>query len=241
LSGYNSRFREGNKWILLRSASETIKSEIFRYRTRSGAYSEAQCTQNSAQSKLAAKMKDITSNLLQSEVNKSSIPHRPETDASALSFIRTEEYLRDRIEDQANYFVNKTAKLYRRLKWLQFWILLAGGAGTFLAAMNLDVWVALTTALATACTAKLEIDQVENSIVQYNTALTNLRNIESWWKALSPWEKTRRKNIDLLVDQTEVTLSRETAGWMQQMQSELDKLTEKRPAADQNSSSDSKK
>ena len=96
--------------------------------------------------------------------------------------------------------------------------------------------MALTTALATALTTKLEIDQVENSLVQYNVALTSLRNIESWWKALSPWEKTRRKNIDLLVDQTERTLERETAGWVQQMQSELDKLTEKQPGPDQQSS-----
>jgi hypothetical protein len=56
-----------------------------------------------------------------------------------------------------------------------------------------------------------------------------MRNIESWWKALSAWEKTRPRNVDVLVDQTEQTLERETAGWVQQMQSTLDKLTEKHP------------
>jgi len=72
---------------------------------------------------------------------------------------------------------------------------------------------------------------VETSLVQYNQALASLRNIETWWKALSGWEKTRRNNIDVLVDQTERTLESETAGWVQQMQSALDKLTEKEPSA----------
>jgi hypothetical protein len=241
LASFNSRFRQGNKWILLRAAAESIKREIFRYRTRSGIYSETQCSQASAQSKLAAKVKDITSNLMQSEVNKSNLPRQAGNDPSRLKFLQPDEYVVERVKNQASYFVSKTGNLYGRLRLLQIWILVVGGAGTFLAAINLEVWVAVTTALATAFTTKLEIDQVESSLVQYNIALTSMRNIESWWKALSPWEKTRRRNIDLLVDQAETTLERETAGWVQQMQSELDKLTEKQAATDQGSGSSSRK
>lgn len=230
LVSFNSRFREGNKWILLRAAAEAIKREIFRYRMRSGVYSD-----DSAQSKLADNVKEITDNLVQSEVNKSSLPRREVKDASCLGFLQPDAYLRDRIDDQVTYFEKTTASLYGRLRRFQVYILLAGGFGTFLAAMDASVWVALTTALAAAFTTKLETDQVEGSIVQYNVALTSLRNIESWWKALSPWEKTRPKNIDLLVDQTEITLQHETAGWVQQMQSELDKLTEKQTDSSQTS------
>jgi len=240
LVSLNSRFREGNKWILFRAAAESLKREIFRYRARSGVYSEEQCTQTSAQSKLAANIKDITTSLVQSEVNRSSLPHRPGNNTSRVKFLLPEDYLLERIKDQKDYLVSKTAALYKQLKRMEFCILLAGGLGTFLAAIHGEVWVALTTALATALTTKLEIDQTENSLVQYNIALTSLRNIESWWKALSPWEKTRRKNIDLLVDQTEKTLERETAGWVQQMQSELDKLTEKQPGPDQQTASGQK-
>jgi hypothetical protein len=267
LVSYNSRFREGNKWILLRASAEAIKREIFRYRMRSGIYREGQCGLISAQSKLAAKITDVTSNLLQSEVNKSNVPIRPdgkehsrpeekgkknkgrkedektclEKHSEEMKFITPSEYLAARIDNQTTYFVSKVAKLYRQLKRLEICILVAGGTGTFLAAINMEVWVALTTALATAITTKLQIDQTENSIVQYNIALANLRNVESWWKALSAWERTRARNIDLLVDQTETTLERETAGWIQQMQSELDKLSEKQTSANQKSDSDSKK
>ena len=60
----------------------------------------------------------------------------------------------------------------------QVFVLFAGGVGTFLAAVRQDLWVAITTALATAFTSKLELDQVEPSLVQYNTALMSLRNIK---------------------------------------------------------------
>jgi SMODS and SLOG-associating 2TM effector domain 1/SLOG in TRPM, prokaryote/Protein of unknown function (DUF4231) len=238
LGAFNARFREGNKWLLLRAAAESIKSQIFRYRTRTGIYSDQQCIQISAPLQLAGNIKDITTSLAQSEVNRSSLPHRHVVDPARLRILAPEDYLRERVEDQIGYFVTKTAALYRQLKQLQVWILIVGGLGTFLAAIRLEVWVALTTALAAAFTNKLEIDQVENSLVQYNVTLTNLRNIQSWWKGLTSWEKTRGKNIDLLVDQTEKALERATAGWVQQMQSTLDKLTEKEKDPDQQAASD---
>ncbi|WP_263351948.1 DUF4231 domain-containing protein [Acidicapsa acidisoli] len=235
LVGFNARFRDGNKWILLRAASESVKQHIFRYRTRSGAYSEDQCKTQSASTQLASNIRDITSNLGQSEVNRTNLAPQPIGDPQRTTFLTAEEYLRTRVDDQIAYFVKTTRRLYRQLMILQICILSAGGAGTFLAAIKLDLWVAFTTALATAFASKLELDQVETSLVQYNAALMSLRNIESWWKGLSPWERTRQKNIDLLVDQTETTLEHETAGWVQKMQSTLEKLTEKESSTSQKS------
>jgi hypothetical protein len=223
----NSRFREGNKWILLRASSEAIKSEIFRYRMQAGAYSNDQCLQTSRESKLAAKLKDISSALVQSEVNRTSVPSAVKNEPTRLTFLGPDDYLKDRIEDQIKYFVGKTAGLYSRLKRTQVLIYIVGGVGTALAAFHGDVWVALTTAIAATLTTRLETDQVENSLVQYNQTLTGLRNVASWWKALSQWEKGRRRNIDILVEQTEKTLAGELAGLVQQMQTALDKLTEK--------------
>jgi SLOG in TRPM, prokaryote/SMODS and SLOG-associating 2TM effector domain 1/Protein of unknown function (DUF4231) len=230
----SSRFREGNKWILLRASSEAIKSEIFRYRMRAGTYSNDQCLQTSRESKLAAKLKDISSALAQSEVNRTSVPAVAKNDPTRQTFLSPDDYMKDRIDDQIGYFVGKTASLYKRLKGAQVSIYIAGGVGTALAAFHGDVWVALTTAVAATLTTRLETDQVENSLVQYNQALTGLRNIASWWKALSQWEKGRRRNIDLLVEQTEKTLEGELAGWVQQMQTALDKLTEKQQAHAEN-------
>jgi hypothetical protein len=230
LAAYNSHFRDGNKWVLLRGAAEALKREIFRFRARSGVYSDEQCFESTRESKLTARRKDIDSALAQSEVNKANISQQPAGDPKRATFLSPDEYIEARIHDQVKYFESKVGSLSRRLILMQMLIYVIGGCGTFLAAIKLGLWVALTTAVVTALTTKLQADQVENSLVQYNQALASLRNIESWWRALSGWEKSRRQNIDLLVDQTEKTLESETAGWVQQMTSALDKLTEKEPA-----------
>jgi hypothetical protein len=164
-------------------------------------------------------------------VNKTNLESGPPGDELRQTTLTPNQYVHTRIEDQINYFKVKTRKLATQLTAMQVLILITGGAGTFLAAIRLDVWVALATAVVTALTAKIQTDQAETSLIQYNQALASLKNIEAWWKALSSWEKGRRQNVDLLVDQTEKTLEAETAGWVQQMQSALDKLTEKEPQA----------
>lgn len=231
ITAYNSHFRDGNKWIVLRGSAESLKREIFRFRARAGAYSDEKCQETSRESKLAARVKEITSLLEQSEVNKNNLDPRPEGQPERNTFLSPEEYIQKRLKDQVGYFVSKTRRLSRQLRATQLCIYVAGGIGTYLAAVHLDVWVALATAAVTALATKLQADQVENSLVQYNQALTSLRNVECWWKALSRWEKGRRKNIDVLVDQAEKALELETAGWVQQMQSALEKLTEKQPSS----------
>ena len=230
---YNSYFRDRNKWILLRGAAEALKREIFRFRARAGAYSDEQCLQVSRELKLAARLKEITSALEQSEVIKTNLLSVGPTDAAAdkqrNTFLSPEEYVAVRLQDQVRYLGRKTSRLERQLRVLQTLIYVAGATGTFLAAIRLDVWVALPTALITALTSKLQGEQVEHLLMQYNKARVELRNIEVWWTALSRWEKDRPQNIDLLVDQTEKVLEAESAFWSQQMQTPLalEQLTEK--------------
>jgi hypothetical protein len=195
-----------------------------------GIYSDEQCQQTTRESKLAAKLKDILSALEQSEANKTSLAPMPQGNLPWTDFLSPDDYIRERLHDQVAYFVSKTQKLSRKLTRMQLCIYIVGGAGTLLAAIKFDIWVALATAVVTAFATKLQADQTENSLIQYNQSLASLRNIDCWWKALSRWEKSRRNNIDVLVDQTEKTLETETAGWVQQMQSALDKLTEKEPS-----------
>jgi hypothetical protein len=229
IGAYNSFFRDGIKWILFRGAAEALKREIYRFRTRSGNYSDDKCGDTSREAKLAAKVGEISNQLEHSEANKTNLSPGAAAAADQVTFLDPDQYLEQRVRDQIAYFRKKTSRLARTLRWSQLGIFAIGGVGTLLAAVRLDVWVALATATVSALATKLQADQVENSLVQYNQALAALRAIELWWTALSSWEKGRQKNIDLLVDQTERTLEAEMAGWVQQMQSALEKLTEKEP------------
>jgi len=229
IGAYNSYFRDGIKWILFRGAAEALKREIYRFRTQSGNYSDERCGDTSREAKLAQRVGEISSQLEHSEANKTNLPPGSRPKPEQVAFLEPADYLEHRVRDQIGYFRKKTAQLAWTLRASQLGIFVVGGVGTLLAAVHLDIWVALATATVSALATKLQTDQVENSLVQYNQALAALRAIELWWVALSSWEKSRQKNIDLLVDQTERTLEAEMAGWVQQMQSALEKLTEKEP------------
>jgi hypothetical protein len=140
------------------------------------------------------------------------------------SFLMPDRYIELRLEDQLNYYSNKTPKLEKQIKRMQVAILVAGGAGTLLAAVGAQLWVALTTALATALTASLASRQLDETLVRYNQSAADLANVRDWWTKLSPAAKRNPKNIDQLVEVTEKVLETETSGWVQRMENALAQL-----------------
>ena len=224
-----NRFNAGTKWILLRTAAEEIKLEIFRYRAQAEIYSPANAT--SPEIKFSEKLRTIAKDLVQTEVNVSSL-HQPNQDIippqnsvapddDGLSALSPESYINNRLEDQLNYYTNKVKKLEKRLKTLQWSIYIIGGLGTFLAAAGLELWIALTTAFVTALTTHMEYQQIESTLIKYNQSATDLFSVCTWWIALSETEQAKQYNIDQLVGQTERILQSEFRGWMKEMQETL--------------------
>jgi SMODS and SLOG-associating 2TM effector domain 1 len=99
-----------------------------------------------------------------------------------------------------------------------------GGLGTFLAAIGLELWIAVTTALAGAFTAYLEAMQLETSLMLYNQAATDLAAIKTWWLALPPNEQFRQATVDRLVTRAEQIMQAELSGWVQEMQDAMTQL-----------------
>jgi hypothetical protein len=67
----------------------------------------------------------------------------------------------------------------------------------------------------------MEYQQIENTLIKYNQAATDLFSVRTWWIALSETEQAKQYNIDRLVGQTEQTLQSEFRGWMKEMQETL--------------------
>jgi hypothetical protein len=238
-----NRFKAGNKWILLRSGAEAIKREIYRYRGRAEIYKNPQPPQNTPEAELARRMEDTSRRLMQTDVNLSALypysgPIPPQMYGAAaeddgFSFLTPDRYLAVRLGDQLSYYRSKTKKLDKQLKLLHWLIYIFGGLGTLLAAAGLELWVALTTSLVGTFTTFLEYQQVENTLMKYNQAATDLANIETWWTSLTAEEKGDQKNIDQLVGLTEKILESELTGWVQQMENALAKLRAEQMKKDQ--------
>ena len=233
LLAYYNKFRPANKWILLRGSAEAIKREIYRYRSRTGDYGKDRLTTNSRDDVFNERLEPVSRRLMQTEVNHGALkpydgPLPPKEVAQknddGFSFLTPERYIELRLEDQLNYYSNKTPKLETQIKQMQVAILVAGGVGTLLAAVGAELWVALTTALATALTTSIASRQLDETLVRYNQSAADLANVRDWWTKLSPASKRNPKNIDQLVEVTEKVLETELSGWVQRMENALAQL-----------------
>jgi hypothetical protein len=233
LLAYYNKFRPGNKWILLRGSAEAIKREIYRDRSRTGDYSKDRLTTNSRDDVFNERLEPVSRRLMQTEVNhgalkpyKGDLPPKEvaQQNDDGFSFLTPERYIQLRLEDQLKYYSGKTPKLEKQIKQMQVAILVAGGVGTLLAAVHVELWVALTTSLATALTTSLVSRQLDETLVRYNQSAADLANVRDWWTKLSPAAKRNPKNIDQLVEVTEKVLETELSGWVQRMENALAQL-----------------
>lgn len=240
-----NKFKQGNKWLLLRSGAESIKREIYRYRSRAGDYKgispQLPATGGTPppplptpEQVLAQRLQDITQQAMRTEVNSSSlIPYPKDKDFppyvkysgdDGFSVLTPDRYIDVRLTDQLSYYRRSAVKHELKLKLIQWSIYIIGGLGTLLAAINQQVWIAVTTALATALATYLSYQQTETTVTKYNQAATDLANVKSWWTALPADQQAKQENVDTLVKHTEDVLRSELDGWVQQMQNALAEL-----------------
>ncbi|CAD5373217.1 conserved membrane hypothetical protein [Rubrivivax sp. A210] len=230
----SNHFKPGKRWVLLRSAAESIKREIYRYRLRAADYSDVG---DAREKKLAEAVEDITRRLARTEANTTALPIYtdaipPEYAAHPLdrgmSMMSTDQYVAWRLRDQLGFYRKKTVGLEQQLRRLQIYVLVAGAGGTLLAALGGQavIWITFTTALAGAIVTYLGYQQVETTLTSYNQTATDLDNILTWWTSLEPEEQAQRDNLDALVTHTEQVLADELAGWTQRMTDALEKLRE---------------
>ncbi len=245
----SNRFNAGTKWILTRASAETIKKEIYRYRTHTEIYSDSETKKLSREIKLARKLDRISSKIMQTEVNTSAMP--PYTGAipplygaadgdEGLDFMTPERYLKYRLQDQLTYYSKKTVQLEKELKWYQWLIYIGGAAGTLLAAFEFELWIAVSTALVTAFTSYLQYQKTEERLMRYNQTATDLDNIRRWWVSLSAQEQADPANLDKLVGQTETSVHSEHAAWIQDMQDAMSEVRAEQSGDEANKSNKSK-
>lgn len=233
----SNQFKNRRKWILLREGAEAIKQEMFRYRTRIGEYADEDKSATPSKETdanaylardivLANKLVAITERLMRTEVNAASLQYEesgPPADALArsddgFSFLTPERYLQVRLEDQLSFYQGSTNKLERQRLEFQSLILIVGGAGTLLAALGAELWIALTTATVTALSAWVSNLKLDLTLVKYNQSAGALSNLRLWWNTLPLEDKAKPANKETLVNGTEQILASERLVWVQQME-----------------------
>jgi hypothetical protein len=230
------KFDRGMNWILLRASAETVKKEIYCYRTM-GVYER-----QDSDMRLAQAIQIVADRLMKTQVNRSGLAldkrleigskqfleaiqaSTSSKDSNPLSALTTEQYLEYRLIDQLSWYRRKTLKIDRQWQLLQWSIYVLGGLGAFLAATHAEIWIAITNAIATALASFLDLKQLDTTLMSYNQAACNLENLLCWWHALTDDARKERENIEKLVLNTERVIQAETTSWVQEMRDALSEL-----------------
>jgi hypothetical protein len=231
------KFGRGINWILLRGSAETLKQEIYLYRTQVGDYNNVNI--NVRDAKFAHEIKTIGERLMKTQVNQSGLAwkgFKPSNDATLIKDIKQgiskqdsvpfspltpQQYIDYRLMDQLVWYRGKILILNKQWQILQWLIYVLGGIGTFLAAIGIEVWIAVSNAISASLLSFLEFKRLDATIVGYNQTATNLENILVWWHGLTPEAKSDPTNMEKLVESSEKVIRAETTGWVQEMRDAL--------------------
>jgi hypothetical protein len=176
----------GKRWILLRAAAESVKTETYRYRTETGPYR----TGRSRDAVLADRIAAIRAQLLATEAAGGRLsyarPGRPPAlDDESLADLGAADYARHRTADQIGYYHKAVRRKIRRRNFLQWVALAVGAAGSVIAALGGEPWVALTTAVSAGAASYLATRQHEQDVLIYNQAAADLASTYDEWLATS--------------------------------------------------------
>lgn len=231
LAAFVNKFYSSGDWLALRAGAEGILREIYTYRTI------LQKNMNRRvwlEERLADIQRQMYRNLggeLVLKPYKGNLPpyydpNTPESD-SGYADLNGEQYFIHRLQNQLAWHIKKVNQYERERRRLQWGILIAGGAGAFLAAWGqpLTIWVAMTAALAAALTGWNELRNLDAAVKNYSKVILELSLLYDHWQNLEPEEKTEAEFFRT-VRTTEELLWNQNIEYIKAMQEALSSMKE---------------
>ncbi len=239
LIAFAGRRAAGKRWVAVRAAAESVKSEIYRYRTQLSTYADSRLSGHDPALRpqlLATRLNKIEERLMTTEASSGAI--RPyagrlpplvfsaDGDDDGLSVLAPDEYVERRVSSQISYYKRRVETLERRRMAMQVIAVVASAAGALVAAAGAETWVALTTALGAAPLSYLAYLQIDNTIVAYNRSSTRLEGITRVWLARPAASRTSQA-CSRFITAAEAALTTELSTWADEMNEALRELQDR--------------
>jgi len=226
LAAFFNKFYGTGAWLTMRAGAEEIKKEIYVFRT---VLKDEPKRRAWLEKRLAEIQRQVYRGLggeMVLDRYEGPLPpyYDPENPNSDPGFqdLNGDDYFTYRLEDQLAWHIRKVNKIQRERTRLQWLILLAGGAGSFLAAMGgaFSLWVAVTASLAAAFIGWTELRNLDETIKNYSKVIVELMIIYDHWKNLEMEERTEVEVIKM-VRGTEKILWNQNMEYIRSMQDAL--------------------
>jgi hypothetical protein len=225
------QFMPGTAWIGYRIGAELVRYQLVLYRMSAGDFMGK--GPNEQQELLLDRVKQARRRVDQLGSSEPYTLPTPVDLAAAVkakcdderddgfSPLTVDEYLLYRIRPQREWYIRKLHRNYNDLRNWRAAVLFVTGLGAFLVAINLEPWVAVTTALATGAGIFIDLKMYGRTYAIYHTAVMELDEEVARWQALPQDRKDEPREISEFVKTVEDILQRERERWMQQaMQSQ---------------------
>lgn len=227
LAAFFNKFYGNGSWLILRAGAEEIKKEIYNFRT---------VLQNDPNRRawLEKRLVDIQRQVYRGlggemvlspykgETPPYYDPSNPESDPG-FHDLEGEEYFMYRLQDQLAWHIGKNNRIQAERTRLQWAILIAGGLGSFLAALGgtLALWVAVTASIAAALIGWSELRNLDSTLKNYSKVIMELMIIFDHWKNLEYEERTNTEFYKM-VRETEKVLWEQNKEYIRSMQEALE-------------------
>lgn len=223
IAAFTSTNYSNGDWLVSRAGAEEILKEIYSYRTiLQGSPDRRGWLEKRLVEIQRSVYRGLNGELTMEAYTGPLPPHYdPENPASDWGFndITGDDYFRYRLEQQLNWHSSRVVQRQAERRRLQAYILIAGGAGVFMAAI-LPIWVALTASLTAALIGWQELRNLDAVVRNYSKVRMELGILYDHWKSLEEKEKTQSEFFNM-VRSTEEILWSQNVEYIKSMQEAL--------------------
>ncbi|HRQ42541.1 MAG TPA: SLATT domain-containing protein [Chloroflexota bacterium] len=226
IAAFTSRELGDGRWLSMRAGAEEIKKEIYIYRTVLSHHPDRHKWLSNRLAFIQRQIFKASGRRLDTAPYTGVLPlyfspDNPNSD-SGFNDLTAEEYITYRLQEQLSWHEGRIVRLSKAKRNLTIAILLAGVAGSLLAALggSFAVWVALTAGLTASLTGWEELRNRDKTILNYSKVKLELAIIRDYWYSLSPEEQTDSEFFKMVLAAENVMFA-QNGEWLRSMQEAL--------------------
>ncbi len=230
IMAYVTKFLPSQLWSKYRYAAEAIRREIFLYRMNAGE-NYFNLPREQQQENLLKKLYEaecaadmpvtiFVPPIFNQERFKRAL--QEESGDDGYRDMAADDYIRLRLVNQYRWYTDKSFYEYRVMGRWQVVALVIGGAGSLLAYLGYEAWVAVTTSAAVTVSALANLMMYGRTYVIYHVAAQQLRQHYNSWNAKTAEYRMQAENISTFVASVETIFKNEINQWQQQAQDALE-------------------
>jgi len=124
------------------------------------------------------------------------------------------EYLELRVTPLLSFYQRRLPWYERKRTCTEVFSIIAGLAGTMLAAISFETWAPILVAVSAALTAWHEFQSTRGKLTRYSDVLHGISRVTLWWDALTDVDKASQSHIDTLISSCEDLFATEYQAWL---------------------------